>query len=347
MRATFAFPCASLESSPAFFPEAIFHANSTARSIVIGGKYDSHPAVKKAVNNAPHGRDFERGIGMKRAFIVLGICTLSTIAYFGASKWAIRHTTLTFNDVLREDRPVSVDIAVRRDREMEAMADMIDLPVAILSHGNTVKNTEYSFLTNLFAARGYMVVSIQHDLETDDPMVTKVGEEYVGRRMQYNRGIFNIMFAIENLKKQYPNADYRHLTLIGHSNGGDISMYFAKLHPDMVKKVVTLDNLRVPFLTDGKVKIISFRSKDSQFKADPGVVPDDETCAKAGITVVKTDFQHTDLSDRGSDQVKSFIEGALHDFLNELGEDDSPFNMPHLSKPHPTIDQLAASVPRS
>jgi len=144
---------------------------------------------------------------MKRPFIVLGICSLATIAYFGASKWAIRHATLTFNDVLREDRPVSVDIAVRRDREMEAMADMIELPVAVLSHGNTVKNTEYSFLSNLFAARGYMVVSIQHDLDTDDPMVTKAGEEYVGRRMQYNRGIFNIMFAIENLKKQYPNAD--------------------------------------------------------------------------------------------------------------------------------------------
>ena len=254
---------------------------------------------------------------MKRPFIVLGICSLATIAYFGASKWAIRHATLTFNDVLREDRPVSIDIAVRRDREMEAMADMIELPVAVLSHGNTVKNTEYSFLSNLFAARGYMVVSIQHDLDTDDPMVTKAGEEYVGRRMQYNRGIFNIMFAIENLKKQYPNADYDHLTLIGHSNGGDISMYFAKLHPDMVKKVVTLDNLRVPFLTDGKVKILSFRSKDPVFKADPGVVPDDETCAKAGITVVKTEFQHNWLSDRGPDNVKESIQAKVQAFLDE------------------------------
>jgi len=260
---------------------------------------------------------FELGIDMKRAFIVSGICSLAVIGYFSASKWAIRHTTLTFNDVLREDRPVSVDIAVRRDREMEAMAAMIELPVAVLSHGNTVKNTEYSFLTNLFAARGYMVVSIQHDLETDDPMVTKFGEEYVGRRMQYNRGIFNIMFAIENLRKQYPNADYRHLTLIGHSNGGDISMYFAKLHPDLVKKVVTLDNLRVPFLTDGKVKILSFRSKDPVFKADPGVVPDDETCAKAGITVVKTDFQHNWLSDRGPDNVKESIQAKVQAFLDE------------------------------
>ena len=254
---------------------------------------------------------------MKRGFIVLAVCALASLAYVTMSKWAIHHKTLTFVDPLRSDRDVTVEVAVRRDREMEAMADMIELPVAILSHGNTVKHTEYSFLTNVFAARGYLVVSIQHDLETDDPMVTKAGEEYVGRRMQYNRGIFNIMFAVDNLKKVYPGADYKHLTLIGHSNGGDISMYFAKMHPDMVKKVVTLDNLRVPFVTDGKVKIISFRSKDPVFKPDPGVVPDDETCAKAGITVVKTEFQHNWLSDRGPDHVKEAIQSRVQAFLDE------------------------------
>jgi hypothetical protein len=112
-----------------------------------------------------------------------------------------------------------------------------------------------------------------------------------------------------------------------------------------VKKVVTLDNLRVPFVTDGKIKILSFRSKDPQFKPDPGVVPDDETCAKAGIQVVRTEFQHNDLSDRGPDQVKGFIGSAVDDFLSDLGEDDSPLSMPRPSKPHPTIDQLAASAP--
>jgi len=268
---------------------------------------------------------------MKRGIVVLSLCALAVVAYFTASKWAIHHTTLTSNDILREDRSVTFEVAVRRDREMEAMAEMIELPVAILSHGNTVKHTEYSFLTNVFAGRGYLVASIQHDLETDAPMVTKPGEEYVGRRMHYNRGAFNIIFAIEELKKHYPNADYRHLTLIGHSNGGDMSMFFAKQHPELVKKVVTLDNLRVPFVTDGKFKILSFRSKDPQFRADPGVVPDDETCLKAGIKVVKTDFRHTDLSDRGPDHVKASIQATVDKFLDE---DEGP-----------TMPLLAAAVP--
>ena len=254
---------------------------------------------------------------MKRGIIILlSICVVATLAYVTASKWAIRHKTLTFFDPLRTDRPVDVDIAVRRDREMEALGGMITLPVAILNHGNTVKHTEYSFLANLLAMRGYMVVSIQHDLESDGPMVTQDGEEYVGRLPQYNRGIANIRFVIDEMKKHQPDADYSHLTMVGHSNGGDISMYFAKRHPDLIKRVVTLDNLRVPFITDGRFKILSFRSKDSVFKPDPGVVPDDEICEKAGITVVQTPFQHNQLSDRGPDHVKTTIRSILDRFLD-------------------------------
>src|SRR5882724_2300856 len=116
---------------------------------------------------------------MKRDIgVLLSIGALTTVAYFSARKWAIHQTTMTFDDPQR-NRPVAVDIAVRRDRKMQATAAMITLPVAILNHANTVKFTEYSFLANLLAARGYMVVSVQHDLETDEPMVTKLGEEYV------------------------------------------------------------------------------------------------------------------------------------------------------------------------
>jgi len=254
---------------------------------------------------------------MKRGLLILlSVCVLATAAYFTASKWAIRHETLTFFDASR-NRPVQVDIAVRRDKEMQANAGMITLPVAVLNHGNTVKFTEYSFLANVFAARGYMAVSIQHDLDTDAPLVTKVGELYVGRLPVYERGVQNIKYAVKELKKIQPNSDYDHLTLVGHSNGGDISMFYAKEFPDDVKKVVTLDNLRVPFMTDGKFKILSFRSHDTVFKPDPGVVPDDEICEKAGITVVNTGAQHTDMSDRGPETLKTKIQGLLDKFLDD------------------------------
>jgi hypothetical protein len=278
---------------------------------------------------------------MKRGIaVLLSLSTLVTVAYFTVSKWAIRHETLMFYDPARGNRPVEIDVAVRRDKEFEANAGMIKLPVAILNHGNTVKFTEYSFLANVFAARGYMVASIQHDLATDAPLVTKVGELYVGRLPQYHRGIANIRFAIEELKKVEPNADYDHLTMVGHSNGGDISMYFAKMYPDQIKKIVTLDNLRVPFMTDGRFKILSFRSKDSVFKPDPGVVPDDEICEKAGITVVRTSFQHNDMRDTGPDEAKASIQGMLDKFL----EDESPLQ-PAPVEPAPTPPTMTDAGP--
>ena len=256
---------------------------------------------------------------MKRGIVILlSVCAVLVVGYFTASKWAIRHETLTFYDPARDNRPVAVDIAVRRDKEMQATAGMIKLPVAILNHGNTVKNSEYSFLANVFAARGYLSISPQHDLPTDPPMVTKIGELYVGRLPQIQRGVANIHFAVEEMKKVQPNADYNKVTMVGHSMGGDISMYFAKEYPDQVKKIVTLDNLRVPFLTDGKFKILSFRSKDPVFKADPGVVPDDDVCEKSGITVVNTGFQHNDMRDTGPDTAKSSIQTMLDKFLNDV-----------------------------
>ncbi len=276
---------------------------------------------------------------MKRGIVVLvGVGALVTVAYFTASKWAIRHETLMFHDPARDNRPVEVDIAVRRDREMQADAGMIKLPVAILNHGNTVRFTEYSFLANVFAARGYIAVSIQHDLPTDPPMVTKLGELYVGRQPQYLRGVANIRFAVDEMKKVEPNADYDHLTVVGHSAGADISMYFAKLHPELVKKVVTLDNLRVPFITNGKFKILSFRSKDPVFKTDPGVIPSEDICEKAGITVVRTEFQHNDMRDTGPEEAKSSIQAMLDRFLNESDSDLAPVETkgaPVLAEPGP------------
>lgn len=54
----------------------------------------------------------------------------------------MHHKTLTFSDTLRGDRPVTVDVAIRRDREIESITEMIELPVAILSprqHGQVYR----------------------------------------------------------------------------------------------------------------------------------------------------------------------------------------------------------------
>jgi hypothetical protein len=254
---------------------------------------------------------------MKRAFAILAcLCVLAAGEYFALSKWAIRHETLNLFDTTRQ-RPVSVDLAVRRDYEMKADNGLWKLPIAIISNGNTVKNTEYSFLANVLAARGYLVASIQQDLPSDPPLVTKIGLPYVGRRAVYLRCEANIMFVLDKLQKLQPNADYNHLTLVGHSNGGDVSMYVAKQHPELVSKVVTLDNLRVPFDLRKGLKILSFRSKDPHFKTDPGVLPPPGKADPKNVDIINTGALHTELSDRGPESVKDRIQGTLDRFLGE------------------------------
>src|SRR6266481_1570622 len=259
---------------------------------------------------------------MKRTLAIFAcVCLLAGGGYFAVSKWAIRHETLDLFDPVRQ-RPVAVDLAVRRDYEMKANAGYWNLPIALISNGNTVKNTEYSFLANVLAARGYLVASIQQDLPSDPPLMTKIGMPYVGRREVYLRGEANILFVVGELQKLQPNADYNHLTLVGHSNGGDVSMYCAKQHPELVSKVITLDNLRVPFVRSNKLKILSFRSKDPNFKTDPGVLPTPEQAKAGGIDIVNTGAQHTQLSDRGPDSVKEKIRATLDQFLGDSAASD-------------------------
>jgi hypothetical protein len=273
---------------------------------------------------------------MKRALVILAcICAVTGGVYVAGSKWAIRHQTLDLFDAARQ-RPVSVDLAVRRDYEMRSNDSDRKLPVAIISNGNTVKNTEYSFLQNVLAARGYLVASVQQDLPSDPPLMTIAGQPYVGRLAVYKRGEANILFVLGELKKIEPNADYAHLTLVGHSNGGDIAMFCAKEHPELVSKVITLDNLRVPFVLNEKMKILSFRSTDPNFKTDPGVLPTPEQAKLDGIDIVKTPFQHTWMSDRGPENAREQIEATLEKFLGDSANSDlSP-----VPTDNPTIAKL-------
>jgi hypothetical protein len=281
------------------------------------------------------------------AFVSFSACLALIAAYLLVAKWGIHRETYAFYDHARNNRPITVELSVRRDRKLRAIAGSITLPVAIVSHGNTVKFTEYSFLANYFATHGYLVLSIQHDIVTDEPLATIPSELYVGRTPIYERGVANILFAIERLKSLKMRADFDHLTLIGHSNGGDISLYFAKVHPAMIRNIVTLDNLRVPYMTNRKFRILALRSDDSYFKPDPGVLPDSYLCKVFGIRIVQTGYRHIDMSDRGPDRAKRSILILIESFLREANEPTlvpemiEPDTIPEMTEPR----QIAGSSP--
>jgi hypothetical protein len=272
---------------------------------------------------------------MKRRTKVLLWLLAATVAtgvgaYLYLIKYDLRREQLALHDTSR-GRDVPVELTISRRAELKALFGFKPR-VAIVNHGNTVKNTEYGFVGDVLATQGYLVACIQHDLPGDPPLSMQ-GFPFVGRLPSYQRAEKNILFAIGEIKKRYPDPDFRTVTMLGHSQGGDIAMYFAGHHPDVVTKVVTLDNIRVPLLMSGKARILSFRS--NSFKPDPGVVPDADVAEDAGVEVVKTDFHHDHFSDRGPETVKQKVKEVLARFLT----DDAP-----AKKPAPKKSNDAVSV---
>lgn len=221
----------------------------------------------------------------------------------------IETQALEFFDKTR-NREVPVETYVSGESAGKAKAGIIKLPVVIINHGYTAANTEYSFIANDLAAQGYFVASIQHDLK-NDPELPRTGNLFERRKPLWERGVQNILFVISELKKTNPNLDLSKVILIGHSNGGDISMLFATMHPELSYKVVSLDSLRMPFPTKDEVDILSLRANDT--KADDGVLPE------SGFTIIDfKDAKHIDMCDRGSAKIKAEIMDVINKFLRNV-----------------------------
>lgn len=191
--------------------------------------------------------------------------------------------------------------------------------LVIISHGygenKPFANKSYSFLTEKLASKGYYVVSIQHELPTDD-LLPLTGIPQIVRRSNWERGAENILFVLNELKKIKPELDFKHVNLIGHSNGGDMTVLFAHKYPKLVDKIISLDNRRMELPRTSQPKIYSLRSSDQP--ADEGVLPTVAEQEKFGIKIIKLpNTIHNDLNDRGNKRQKREINAYVLGFLTE------------------------------
>lgn len=124
----------------------------------------------------------------------------------------------------------------------------------------------------------------------------------------------NILFVIGELKKMRRDFDFKNLLLVGHSNGGDMTMLFAEKYSKLVKRIISLDNRRMPLPRAKKPQILSIRSSDQP--ADKGVLPSAEEQKKFGIKIVKLENTiHNDMWDGATDEQKREINRIISDFL--------------------------------
>jgi len=189
--------------------------------------------------------------------------------------------------------------------------------VILFSHGYWANEPgaylAYSYLTAFLASQGYTVVSIQHELPTD-ALIPSGGVPQVVRRPFWERGADNIRFVVAELARRQPALDLADLTLIGHSNGGDMVALFAERYPGVAPKIITLDNRRMPLPRSGWSRVLSLRSSDQP--ADSGVLPPPEAQAKLGMQVVRLPgTRHDQMDDTADARQRGEIRSLILQFL--------------------------------
>lgn len=207
-----------------------------------------------------------------------------------------------------------VPVAVYRPKKESARTGVI-----IFNHGydgdkNDKSNQSYSYLTRFLAEKGYYVISIQHEL-SDDPLLAMEGNFMETRMPNCKRGEENILFTIQEFKKLKPDLQWENLCVIGHSNGGDITMLTATDHPELIMKAISMDHRRMIIPRTQKPRIYTLRGCD--YDADPGVLPTSEEQQKFLIEVVRLNgVTHSNMGENGSAEQHDLINRHIYMFLN-------------------------------
>ncbi|MBC7488314.1 MAG: alpha/beta fold hydrolase [Cytophagaceae bacterium] len=252
------------------------------------------------------------------------MCALSSFCYVAQSQ-NTRDQFRMANDTIpvKEERLELYDYSRSRSIPVALyLPDSVSLKqkLVIFNHGYAENQgtpyLSYNYLNSFLAQHGYLVVSIQQELPTDDPLPMN-GNLREKRMPNWENGLQNILFVVKELKSRMPNIDDKRYNLIGHSNGGDISMYFATEYPKKISKVISLDNRRMPLPKIDSLKVYSIRSND--LPADDGVLPTPAQQINYGMTIVTLpNTKHIEMSDEtATEEQKKEIREYVLKFLEE------------------------------
>ena len=116
--------------------------------------------------------------------------------------------TLTYFD---QSRSRKIPVAIYQPKNLKIANN---IPI-IFSHGYGENNGKdyleaYTYLTEFLASKGYFVVSVQHELKTDE-LLAMTGKLQETRRPNWERGAQNIFFVLKQMEKNYPNLNYKNL----------------------------------------------------------------------------------------------------------------------------------------
>ncbi|MBD1578020.1 alpha/beta hydrolase [Vibrio sp. S11_S32] len=188
--------------------------------------------------------------------------------------------------------------------------------VAFISAGNRVPFQKYKFLSDALNELGYMTIAVDHELPNDPPL-SKTGDLYQTRIENWSRGAQTLDFLQEELALRFASYNFNNLTLVGHSNGGDISTWLSNENKSYISQLITLDHKRVTLPKTSKIRVLSLRSPEYPTKI--GILPTIEEQQLYDSCIVEIPAsKHMDFTDYGTNEMKqktirivaSFIKGT-------------------------------------
>ena len=235
---------------------------------------------------------------------VINLCLLFSLLYLN-----IANGQTIFNNT--RSRHIPVDIMF--PAEVGTCSEQQPCPVAFVSAGYGVSHMQYSFIAKLMSDKGFMVVAVGHELKSDPPLSVS-GDLYQTRAENWQRGADTLKFLKASLSNKYKAYDFENLTLVGHSNGGDISAWLANESAGFVTRVITLDHRRVPLPRRQNIQVLSIRAGD--FPADSGVLPSEPEAKKYNICIINiAEAKHNDIADYGPAWLKQKITNIVGSYV--------------------------------
>ncbi|PKG37392.1 alpha/beta hydrolase [Psychromonas sp. Urea-02u-13] len=217
-------------------------------------------------------------------------------------------------NIYDESRDRNIPISIAYPDNVKACQSSRPCEVIFISAGYRVPYEKYTFLTGLLTKLNYLVVSIDHELPSDPPL-SRTGDLYETRIENWQRGAKTLEVVQDKLSKRFINYNFKQLTLIGHSNGGDISTWLANENSSYVKQLITLDHKRVTLPKNKKLKVLSITSPEYPIKKGVLLTPSERK--RYAVCIIEiANSKHMDLTDYGSVIVKEKVIQIINRFLS-------------------------------
>ncbi|MDH5937329.1 alpha/beta hydrolase [Vibrio splendidus] len=237
---------------------------------------------------------------------LIGVC-------LGALSLSATAQSMVIVDSTR-DRSIPIEVVLPQNSDRCTTTEQCN--VAFISAGNRVPFTKYSFVGEMLNDRGYMTIYVDHELPSDPPL-SKTGDLYKTRIENWTRGAQTLNVLQHELASRFPAYDFNKLTLVGHSNGGDISTWLSNENKNYVSQLITLDHKRVTLPKSESIRVLSIRA--TEYPTKEGVLPTESEQKQYGSCVVEIpDSKHMDLSDYGSNLAKQSTNDIIIGFLDGL-----------------------------